>query len=107
MSTPDNEIVPASGFSNPAIIRNTVVLPEPDGPSIAKNSPSPMSRLTSSAAVTAPKRLVSPRSESATVDEMGDDTVDDMGESLDKCRRVADVLVRQLGSNTSGSFSGP
>ena len=34
--------MPASGISKPAIIRSTVVLPEPDGPSMEKNSPSPM-----------------------------------------------------------------
>ena len=31
--------VPASGCSKPAIMRSVVVLPEPDGPSIVKNSP--------------------------------------------------------------------
>ena len=53
--------MPASGDSKPAIIRSTVVLPEPDGPSIEKNSPSRMSRSTSSTAVTLPNVLVTPR----------------------------------------------
>ncbi len=38
-SSPASSIVPSSGASNPAIIRSVVVLPEPDGPSIVKNSP--------------------------------------------------------------------
>src|SRR4029077_2815461 len=50
-STPPSLITPAVGCSNPAIIRNTVVLPEPDGPRIANSSPSPTAR---SAPSTAP-----------------------------------------------------
>src|SRR3954469_1505846 len=45
-------MVPLVGCSNPAIIRSTVVLPEPDGPSIEKNSPDPTVRSTSSTATT-------------------------------------------------------
>src|SRR4029079_4259918 len=45
-------MVPAGGSSRPAIIRSTVVLPEPDGPSIEKNSPSRISRSMSSTATT-------------------------------------------------------
>ena len=48
------------GKSNPAIIRSVVVLPQPEGPSRAKNSPSPISRSMSSTAVTSPKRFVMP-----------------------------------------------
>jgi hypothetical protein len=33
------EMLPEVGCSKPAIRRRQVVLPEPDGPSIAKNSP--------------------------------------------------------------------
>ena len=36
--------MPASGSSKPAIIRSVVVFPEPDGPSIVKNSPFAISR---------------------------------------------------------------
>ena len=43
---------PASGRSNPAIMRSVVVLPHPDGPSSEKNSPLPISSDTSSTAVT-------------------------------------------------------
>jgi hypothetical protein len=35
------------GCSNPAIIRNVVVLPQPEGPSIEKNSPRAMEKLAS------------------------------------------------------------
>src|SRR5262245_27685683 len=39
-----------------------VVLPEPEGPSMEKNSPSSTTRLTSSTALTAPKARVTPAS---------------------------------------------
>ena len=38
-SSPSSRIAPSSSFSNPAISRSVVVLPQPDGPSIVKNSP--------------------------------------------------------------------
>ena len=43
---------PLVGWSKPAISRRQVVLPEPDGPSIAKNSPSAIVSETSSTART-------------------------------------------------------
>ena len=39
MSSPSSRISPSGGCSKPAIIRRVVVLPQPDGPSIEKNSP--------------------------------------------------------------------
>src|SRR5208282_5989794 len=39
MSAPSIRMRPASGVSNPASIRNRVVLPQPEGPNSAKNSP--------------------------------------------------------------------
>src|SRR4029453_16800189 len=51
-------IEPSSGVMNPAIRRSSVVLPQPLGPSSVTNSRSPISRLRSRTAVTAPKRLV-------------------------------------------------
>ncbi len=50
--------VPSVGSSNPASMRSVVVLPQPDGPSSEKNSPSAISRLTWSTATCSPKRLV-------------------------------------------------
>ena len=38
-SSPSRRTRPAVGASNPAIIRRVVVFPQPDGPSIEKNSP--------------------------------------------------------------------
>ena len=38
MSSPSITISPAVGVSRPASIRSSVVLPQPDGPSSAKNS---------------------------------------------------------------------
>ena len=49
---------PASGLSKPAIWRSSVVLPQPDAPRIATNSPSSTSSDTSSSAVNAPNDLV-------------------------------------------------
>ena len=39
MSSAPSVIVPAVGVSSPATIRSVVVLPQPDGPSSAKNEP--------------------------------------------------------------------
>ena len=44
------------GSSNPPIMRSVVVLPQPDGPSSEKNSPSPIARSTRSTALTTPRR---------------------------------------------------
>src|SRR6266478_8753457 len=52
---PAMRISPAVGFSRPAIIRMSVVLPHPEGPSSTKNSPSLVARSTPSTAGTSPK----------------------------------------------------
>ena len=65
-SVPCEHDRPASGVSKPAIIRSVVVLPQPLGPSIEKNSPSAISSVTSSTAVWLPKRLLTPLSAIAT-----------------------------------------
>src|SRR6266496_4192149 len=44
MSTPPIRTVPVSALSIPAIRFNRVLLPEPDGPMSARNSPSAMSK---------------------------------------------------------------
>ena len=49
-STPSSRMAPSVGVSKPAIIRSVVVFPQPDGPSIEKNSPDAMEK---SASVTA------------------------------------------------------
>ncbi len=41
-STPSSRMAPSVGLSKPAIIRNVVVFPQPDGPSSEKNSPEAM-----------------------------------------------------------------
>ena len=46
--------VPAVADSSPAIVRSRVVLPQPDGPSRAKNSPSWIVRSRASSAFTPP-----------------------------------------------------
>jgi hypothetical protein len=51
---------PSSGVSKPASIRGSVVLPQPEGPSGAKNSPGNISSDTRSTAATPEKRLLTP-----------------------------------------------
>ena len=46
-SSPSSVTVPSSGDSKPARMRSSVVLPQPLGPSSAKNSPCRISRETS------------------------------------------------------------
>src|SRR5579862_3175687 len=60
MFSPPSTTVPESGCSKPAMIRSVVVLPEPDGPSNVKNSPSPTCRSTFSTATTSPYVLRTP-----------------------------------------------
>src|SRR5262245_49393849 len=48
-------IRPASSSAKPAMSRNKVVLPQPEGPSSVKNSPSSILRLISRTATTDPK----------------------------------------------------
>src|SRR5689334_7334418 len=52
--TPSMETEPLSGSRNPAIMFINVVLPHPDGPTIATNSPSPTVKLTPSTTCSGP-----------------------------------------------------
>ena len=54
MSWPPMMIWPQVGVSSPEIMRSSVVLPQPEGPSSAKNSFWAMSRVTLSTAMTPP-----------------------------------------------------
>src|SRR5579864_7089962 len=56
-SLPSMTMRPWSGVSNPAISRSSVVLPQPDGPSSANNSPSSTDSDTPSTAAIAPNFL--------------------------------------------------
>src|SRR5712692_181356 len=58
-----NQISPASGAPKPAMSRSSVVLPQPEGPSSVKSSPSAISSVTRSTAVTRSKPFVTLRSE--------------------------------------------
>src|SRR5688500_5636387 len=55
---PPMEMVPALAVSRPAIVRSSVDLPQPEGPTSTISSPSRMARLTSSTATTGPYRLL-------------------------------------------------
>ena len=55
-SRPSSRTVPRVGSSKPAIIRIVVVLPQPDGPSMEKNSPVRMARsMPRTAVITSPR----------------------------------------------------
>ena len=56
--SPSFRMLPSVGASNPPMIRRSVVFPHPDGPRIARNSPSRISREISSNAVKFPNFLV-------------------------------------------------
>src|SRR3954453_12040991 len=85
---PPSETRPASGRSNPAMSRSVVVLPEPDGPSMVKNSPLAMSRSTSSTAATSPNCLRSPvRETSGGADGVAKRLLHDL-------EAAVDVLIR-------------
>ena len=58
MERPSTRTRPAVGTMKPPMIRSSVVLPQPLGPSRAISSPASTGRLTSSTAVVAPKRWV-------------------------------------------------
>ena len=53
-SRPPTETVPDVASSSPAKMRSAVVLPQPDGPSSATNSPGSMCRVSPSSARTVP-----------------------------------------------------
>src|SRR5712691_3754317 len=61
---PRNQTSPASGCSNPAMIRRSVVFPQPDGPSKQKKSPLRTSRSTPTRACTLSKFLLTPSTRS-------------------------------------------
>ena len=60
-SSPSSRTSPASGASSPAMARSNVVLPEPEGPSRARNSPGSARRETPFRAGKRPKRFSIPR----------------------------------------------
>src|SRR6476646_9324154 len=66
-SRPRSSIRPEVGASKPPIIRRVVVLPQPDGPSKLKNSPSRTSRSMWSTATASPNFLTTSTSLTSTV----------------------------------------
>src|SRR3954470_17269299 len=69
MSLPASVMLPELGVSRPATMRSVVVLPQPEGPSRAKNEPRGTSRSRSRTAWKAPKCLVSLRSARPSYDD--------------------------------------
>src|SRR4051794_40727516 len=57
-SSPPSRIFPPVGSSSPAIMRKVVVLPQPDGPSMTKNSPSSTTKLESWTATKSPNSFL-------------------------------------------------
>src|SRR3954467_416785 len=71
MSAPSTSTLPAEGATRPAIIRSSVVLPQPDGPSRETNSPEATARSTSATASCVPNRLLR-RSRASSATAAGD-----------------------------------
>src|SRR5260370_4437174 len=73
-SWPSSRMRPSSGISKPASRRNSVVLPQPEGPSSAKNSPGKISSDRPATALTPEKRLLtaSNRTSGAAAGSPGD-----------------------------------
>ncbi len=67
-SLPPIRMRPAVGSSSPAIRRSVVVLPQPDGPSSAKNDPAGIVRSRCSIAVNPGNRFVMPTSSRSAPD---------------------------------------
>src|SRR5450631_412095 len=77
-SSPPRKIWPEVGSSSPAIMRSVVVLPQPEGPSRQKNSPSRTLKVESFTAVKSAKALCSwwtriSAMRTASVGKLGDD----------------------------------
>src|SRR4051812_48354725 len=122
MSSPPSVMRPASGCSNPAIIRSVVVLPDPDGPSKVKNSPAPTVRSTLSTATTSPYVFLHPSTAtSAATDEALQDVeplvqflvadrernedADDV--SVDPAREQQQSLLARLAGDAARLLAGP
>src|SRR4030066_165239 len=60
MSSPSRKTPPSVGVSRPALIRRSVVFPQPEGPRNEISLPAGSSRSTPATAVTSPKRLTRP-----------------------------------------------
>jgi hypothetical protein len=58
VSSPKKRTVPLSAVSRPAMMRSSVVLPDPDGPSSATSSPVPTSSVTFRSAANEPNVLL-------------------------------------------------
>src|SRR4029453_1023569 len=95
MSTPSSRIRPAVGCSNPATSRSVVVLPQPDGPSRAKNSPPGTSRSMPSTAATSSNRFSSPPGPRSRPERPPG--ADGPGEAGEVGQDPVDVLVGVLG----------
>src|SRR5436190_19430293 len=67
-TSPPIEISPSETSSSPAVIRRSVVLPDPEGPTKTRNSPSPIVRSTESTATVPPsKTFVTPSKPSSAI----------------------------------------
>ena len=77
--SPKTVTLPASGMTRPTMLRMSVLLPAPFGPSNPMHSPGFKSRETPSTAVSSPKRLISPSMRNGSdEDAIGGDEADAM-----------------------------
>src|SRR3954468_1456751 len=122
MSSPPSLMRPLSGCSNPAITREVVVLPGPDGPRRVKNSPAPTVRSTVSTATTSPYVFLHPSTAtSAATDEAlqdveplvqffvadreRDEDADDV--AVDPAREQQQSLLARLAGDAARLVAGP
>src|SRR5687768_2441571 len=98
MSRPFCTMRPALWVSRPAMMRSSVVLPQPEGPSRQTNSPWATDRLTSRRATKAPKCLETPSTLSAASLRFGFCVIAlfPLGEdAVAVLRRPAEVVLHQ------------
>src|SRR5580704_9780893 len=85
-------MVPALAVSSPARMRNSVVLPQPDGPTMTKNSPRPISTETRSTAESDPNVFCKSRMRIAGRADSGGET-GPFGVSVAACSLVALTFI--------------
>ena len=102
MSRPSSRMRPSLGVSKPASTLSSVVLPQPDGPSSAKNSFSRISSETPSTALTAPKRLLT----ASIVEQRARLAHGATSPRLSRCDNVSAVMLTAMTMVASALISG-
>src|SRR4029078_2011162 len=102
MSLAPSRITPSVGISRPATMRSVVVLPQPEGPSKAKNDPCGTVTDRSSTATKLPNRLVSRSMTRSLSDKLGPDGGGEVGGVLARSPLVELLEQERLGEELRG-----